>query len=219
MAKRAKTDSTNPNRRRFRLCDLLVIKLKKETEVLYVRDDDFDLGQEVGAEHLPLVDELGELRREPPLSLDVRELPKAEELRWKRINVNMIPKAFTLVEIMIVIAAIAVLTSLAIPGYVSVMKTRRASACGANLQLIEAAKQSYWVDTHQNPPTDPNDPAGIRLYLAGGLVPTCPASGTYSNTTTLNLRCACSLVNTPENPDFGRAGALITTNGYHNVGY
>lgn len=53
---------------------------------------------------------------------------------------------FTLVEMMIAIAIIALLASVAIPGFIRARKAAQRTSCRNNLQKIEAAKESWAFD-------------------------------------------------------------------------
>jgi prepilin-type N-terminal cleavage/methylation domain-containing protein len=58
---------------------------------------------------------------------------------------------FTLVEIMIVVAIITLLASLAIPGFLRARKRAQASRVKDDLRLIEAAVDQYAIETHKQP--------------------------------------------------------------------
>lgn len=82
---------------------------------------------------------------------------------------------FTLVEIMIVVAIIAILAAIAIPNFVKSRTESQKNACIANLKQIQGAKeQSLLAGTGL---TD------AVLFGSQGYIktkPTCPAGGTYT---------------------------------------
>lgn len=55
-------------------------------------------------------------------------------------------KAFTLVEIMIVVAIIGLLAAIAIPSFMKARTTSQQNACINNLRQIEAAKDQYALE-------------------------------------------------------------------------
>jgi prepilin-type N-terminal cleavage/methylation domain-containing protein len=64
---------------------------------------------------------------------------------------NAIRKGFTLIEIMIVVAVIGVLASIAIPNYLSARTEAQKSACIANLKQIEGAMEQCKFTGNVNP--------------------------------------------------------------------
>ena len=89
---------------------------------------------------------------------------------------NRIKKGFTLVEIMIVVAIIAILAAVAIPNFISYRKQSQATACVANLKQIQAAKEMWYM----NNSTDPQltDLVGSEKKIK--TTPICPAGGNYT---------------------------------------
>ena len=83
---------------------------------------------------------------------------------------------FTLVEIMIVVAIIAILAAVAIPNFIRYRKQSQATACVSNLSQIDHAKQLWYMHS----PTDPQltDLVGPEKELKN--LPTCAAGGTYT---------------------------------------
>jgi len=55
-------------------------------------------------------------------------------------------KGFTLVEIMIVVAIIAILSAIAIPNFMAARSKSRANACKANLRQIDSALEQAAMD-------------------------------------------------------------------------
>ena len=97
--------------------------------------------------------------------------------------------AFTLVEIMIVVAIIGLLAGIAIPNFIKARETARKNACINNLRLIDSAIQQWALENNKNS-SDPVDLAGLTVYLnrggTGAINGTspgavkCPSGGTYS---------------------------------------
>ena len=88
--------------------------------------------------------------------------------------------AFTLVEIMIVMAIIGLLAAIAIPNFVRARTHAQKNACINNLRLIDAAKQQWALELRQNGAVVPQE-TDLQPYLVRGTtgrVPTCPSGGT-----------------------------------------
>lgn len=87
--------------------------------------------------------------------------------------------AFTLVEIMIVVAIIGLIVAIAIPNF---MRTRQFAAkqiCFENLTQIESAKQLWGVERGKKDGdlVTEDDLIGPTLYIRN--LPECPGGGTY----------------------------------------
>ena len=81
---------------------------------------------------------------------------------------------FTLVEIMIVVAIIGLLASIAIPNFVKARTTAQMNACISNLRQIDGAIQQWALDTKQGD-TATVTAAEILPYLKNSVV--CPSGG------------------------------------------
>ena len=88
--------------------------------------------------------------------------------------------AFTLTEIMIVVAMIGLLTAIALPNYVEGRTNRQGNACIENLQRLTGAKFTWAVENKMVSSATPVDADlfGPMLYLRDK--PECPAGGTYT---------------------------------------
>jgi prepilin-type N-terminal cleavage/methylation domain-containing protein len=97
---------------------------------------------------------------------------------------------FTLVEIMIVVAIIGLLATIAIPNFVRARLKAQQSACINNLRQLDGAKQT-WALENKAPPTAVPQASAIQPYLGrgnSGTLPTCPAdsSSTFATSYSLN---------------------------------
>jgi len=86
--------------------------------------------------------------------------------------------AFTLVEIMIVVAIIGLLAAIAIPNFVRARTTAQQNACINNLRQIDSAKQQWGLETRQLTNAVPLD-SDIAPYLRSSSLTNvlCPSGG------------------------------------------
>jgi prepilin-type N-terminal cleavage/methylation domain-containing protein len=87
--------------------------------------------------------------------------------------------AFTLVEIMIVVAIIGMLTAIVIPTVARARENAQRNACIANLKQIDGAKATWALEQKK---TSTDTPAATELYGGANYIRdtlVCPSNGTY----------------------------------------
>lgn len=90
-------------------------------------------------------------------------------------------RAFTLVEIMIVVGIIAILAIIAIPSFIRARAASQARTCVNNLRQIDAAINQFALENGKNT-HDPVTVDDVKPYIkltADGDIPMCPAGGLY----------------------------------------
>ena len=97
-------------------------------------------------------------------------------------------KAFTLVELLLVVVILGVLAVIAIPRITTSATTARINTCATNIDTLNTQIELYRIDT-DGWPVFATLVADANYFPDGA--PTCPSSGTYSMSATTH-RCACS---------------------------
>ena len=101
-------------------------------------------------------------------------------MQYKRFNV----RAFTLVEIITVVAIIGLVTAIAIPNFVKSRQVARRNICLANMKKMEEAIQTKLaLESSVSTPSSMNH-AELEVFLVPDYLkamPRCPDAGTYSS--------------------------------------
>ena len=102
--------------------------------------------------------------------------------------------AFTLIEIMIVVAIIGMLTAIAIPNIKRAVNDSRRRACQSNLRSIDGAKVQWSLNERRAETDTPSDDQlfGDKSYIA--TKPQCPGGGNYT-INCLEQKPTCSIAN------------------------
>ena len=89
-------------------------------------------------------------------------------------------KGFTLIEIMIVVAIIAILAAVAIPNFVKYRNESQRSSCISNMKQLQTAGEQFMMVNGVDATPGLSDLCGATLYLKK--TPKCPysASGDYT---------------------------------------
>ena len=107
---------------------------------------------------------------------------------------------FTLVEIMIVVAIIALLCAIVTPYYVKARANSQANACINNMRQIDGAMQQFAIENGKTVGYVINFPTDLTPYIklnSANSIPGCPAGGTYTVGTVGQVpQVSCSLGNT-----------------------
>jgi prepilin-type N-terminal cleavage/methylation domain-containing protein len=90
---------------------------------------------------------------------------------------------FTLVEIMVVVAIIALLAAITIPNLLRASAKSQATTCINNLRQIDTAMQEFALEQGKTTGATVSYPADLTPYIrlnSAGVIPPCPVGGQYS---------------------------------------
>lgn len=102
--------------------------------------------------------------------------------------------AFTLIEIMIVIAIIGLLAVVALPNFMRARMNAQKNSCIANLRLVDSTVQQWALEMKMSSTgTYTLADAGLLGYFKGSALPACPGSGAYQPGSSVAIPPTCSL--------------------------
>jgi len=99
-------------------------------------------------------------------------------------------RAFTLIEIMVVILIISIVVAIAVPNFFQSRATSRRTACLENLRLIESAKDQCAMAKNLKNGDSVDWPDLVPTYIKAQ--PSCPTGGTYA-LNAIGTDASCSL--------------------------
>lgn len=93
-------------------------------------------------------------------------------------NLKRKKAGFTLIELMIVIAIIAILAAILVPNFLKARAQGQLTACKSNCKNIATALEMYASDNGGRYPAAGNFQSSLTAGNYLKLIPTCPAAGT-----------------------------------------
>ena len=90
-------------------------------------------------------------------------------------------KAFTLIELVVVIVILGILAAVAVPKYIDLSDKAEEASCKYQRGVVASACAIYYqsLAAGGSTPTYPSDYDDTDLY-ADGVVPSCPTGGTWT---------------------------------------
>ena len=132
----------------------------------------------------------------------VTRLPRRSGVRWASQATPLHNRGMTLVELLVVLAIIAVVAGIVTFSVSNTLKRQQAKTCLTNMLMIEAAKDEFVLD---HPDALSGNADQIANYLRFGL-PKCPANpnGVYNNWNSIGQETSCPIHGTIEALKNGR---------------
>lgn len=102
--------------------------------------------------------------------------------------------AFTIIELMIVMAIIGIVAVVSVPNYVKSRNRTQAKTCINNLRMIDRMTQQ-WAFENNKLATDTYSLTDTSLlkHFRGSVLPLCTGDGTYAPASNLSGEPTCSL--------------------------
>lgn len=85
-------------------------------------------------------------------------------------------KAFTLVEILVVIVVIGIIMAFLVPSAIQSMRTANVRSCDANFRAIDSAIQMCMAERRDGTANGCGAQANLLTYLPNGAWPVCPVT-------------------------------------------